>query len=625
MAVSAPHYTQATYRSSGTGNLTWHASAAAGMLALLHVTGGSGSSPAKQPVDISGWKLLKSDTYTKTWSKVLTSTDVASPLPVLGNLPFLAVFPGAGSVGKTSDDVQSVTITQAGGALAVFGRGRSALTPATGKLGTDVQNVAYSNRYTNGWYRLAASAGYLALDGTWNGSDSVGFELIPIAGPNAPTLVSPAASATVDPAAVNTFTLVHNSNQSAVQVAIKVKIVNTTTATTRYVLADGTLSATETAVSTSVGGLSVDAGEMTSGNAYTWTAATSEDGSTFSSWATATAFSAATKPSVTATLTTAAEDLTPTASWSATVTGAQTAYRTKVTVSAASSSDDALWDSGVVPGTATSVDVTGIEDLWTNGATYKSWTIVQDSTTLWSSEDDSAAATISWTAPATPSSISAANSAGQPLAVTVGGIASGMELLEIQYSTDGVTYEELVSFASPGTSEVVSVPLASYGVPWYFRARAANVVDGVTLYSAWVTIGAAVASTDVGAWLVADDGSSYVSVRVKKRTRGTVQASSVWYGIGSTLPRVDSGPTHGEAGTLTFLTLTYAEHVALTEFLEDVGMGQPFRYRPNPERYGTTYYDLPSVRIARTSALSEDMVADAAVTPRLIPIEWVSQ
>ncbi len=624
MAVALRGATQGAYRSSATGTVAWPAGTAANDYALLCVTSTTSSSPKKEPADTTGWELKKTTPTSKTWGKRLTAADIAAPLSVLGYVEFLQTFTGCRGVGNVTEQ-PGATMSAVGAGLAVFGRDTSALTPATGKLHTDVRNPAYHNRYNNVWFRAGTAVGYLALDGACNADDTDGFELLPEIVPSAPILSSPAVGAMLDPAAAAVLAYVHQPASGAAQQARKVRIREVLTATWYYVEAAGTLTVTETAVSSATQSATINASALTTAKTYEWTAATSDDGTNFGDYATVSTFSTASKPTVDSiTVTSVAETLTPSVAWTMTAgVGAQAAYRVRLCPSAHATPASPVWDSGVQ--SSADLSVTADADAgWTNGATLYAWVEVRDAGQWSVATKDDATCTVAWTPPTAPSGVTAANQASGPLRVTVAGITAGYDRLQIQRSTDaGTTWADIVILTPDATSEVVDVPQAGYQVSTLYRARLMNTVSDVELWSAWTTIAEAVASTDTGAYLVSADGQTYVAVRIRKVSdERTVQAATVTYGIGATRGRVDKAVAAGKAGAVALITSTPADKAAVEAFL---GANRTCWLRWNPERHGATYYDKPARLIAHTSAWSEDYLAQAAITQREIPMGWIEQ
>jgi hypothetical protein len=283
-----------------------------------------------------------------------------------------------------------------------------------------------------------------------------------------------------------------------------------------------------------------------------------------------------------------------------------------------------VWDSQVASGADLSVAVPapggdgwteGAE--WTNGGTYYAWVDVQQDGGLWSaSTKDNATFTISWTPPAAPSSVTAANQTSGPLLVTVAGV-TGVDAVQVQSSTDdGTSWSEVATAVPSGSAVTVQRP-TRYGVDVRFRARTADTIDGMQLWSAWTAMAADVTPTDRGAYLIdPDDGADWLAIRVRQdAARERVQGVSVWYGAGADRAVVDRAPAAGWAGKTTLLVSTAVERAALLAWLDS---HPTFWLHWNPERYGaSTTAEEPTLM-----ALSDSV---SLARPREVPIAWVEQ
>lgn len=629
MAVALRATTQGTYDADGAQDIAWPTGSAAGDVAVVCFAEPESGVPNGKPADSTGWALCDSGTSTAIWWKRVTAADVAAALPVVGHVAMLSTFTGCGGVGnvaQTSNGTAGVTLTAAGAGLFVMCRGdmqSDALDPTSGKLhASDVVNLSNRSRRYNTWFVAHTTTGYKTLSGL-DATYYSSLELVPSVGPDAPTLTSPAAGAQINPAAALTFGTVHNSTQGGTQDAIKLRIREVLTSTWYYLLADGTITATETAISTSSGSNTMDASTLTSGVTYEWTAATSEAG-VYSSYATVQQVSAVAPPTVDSiTVTAAAGDRTPTIAWTETMgVGSQIAYRVRVCPSADATPANPTWDSGVVSGAALTVDAPS-DTAWTNGATLYAWVDVQQSGGVWSaSTKDNATFAVSWTPPTAPSSVTAANQASGPLRVTVAGITAGYDGLEIQGSTDsGTTWTALASMVPDATSEAVDVPLAAYGVPTLYRARVLDNSTGVDLWSDWTTAAAAVASTDQGAYFVTEAGDDWMAVQiVEDSERRRVQPVAVWYPPAASLPSVDRGPAQGETGTLTLETETAADLAALLAWL-DANAVWIMRWPPE----GPPLADAGTTRMAQAEQVSYARPVQAQLSWRFFALQWVEQ
>lgn len=635
MPVSLRAYTQATYRSSNTGNVNWPIGTVAGDLAILNIAGTTSST--RKPTTATGWTLAKHTPSTDSYWKIVTATDIAAPLAVTGYVPFLTTYSGAGGIGAITDTSSGVIpgamMTSGNCGLHVFARGSSALTPAADKLGTDVTNTAYSSRKNNVWFRVPAAAGYFTLSGAFNGSDANGFEIIPVAGPSAPALLSPVGGVSVDAAAALSMSWCHNSSQGVAQESFKLRIREAETGTWYYLLADGTLSLTETAVSTSTNGASVAIGQLVSGKNYEWQLSTSE-AAVFSDYSSVALFSAITKPTVDSiTVTSPIENLRPLVEATATVTGLLTAYQVRICLSSEPTADNPLYDSNVIAGSSVSHTVP-VQTWWSNGQDLYAWVRVAQSGGLWSSwTKDNVIFEVTWTPPSAPTGLTAANQTDGPLVATISGITAGMEAVQLEMSRDtGTTWTPVGTFASPGTSQAVDMVLAEYGVPVRFRARVRNTVDEVDFWSAWKTMTTDVSSTDRNTYFVSQDGSEYLRIDIHSESPHILtQGVYVNYGLadadGVVYPRVDRGPKAGIASAMQLHTSTDSALASLVTWITTRGA---WVCRWGPERAGTPgqltqFASRPSTTMTFAKEVSWDKPGKVAISDRIVSFTWVEQ
>lgn len=623
MSVGNRGYTQETYDADGSQTLAWPSGTVAGDFAVVrcdHMF--ERGDPAPGPVG-SGWTPVGADTY--CWAKRLTTADVASGLPVRARLAAIVAFTGAGATGRVSS--QPGVSVQAGGAALYFGwttRHASSLGPATDRQGTIVTYP--TDGHLHGvWAKTSASATYLELESpTWRASYR-GIEIVPLAGPESPTVTAPAPGAEADHALPITVAWTHNSAQGGTQTKCKVRVREVGSGTWYYVTTSGTITTTETELTQSDTSVTIAASTLTADQAYDLEVYTFED--TWSGASAAQTFTARTAPTVdTITVDATLDDLTPVVDWTATMgVGSQTSWRVRITVTADTSPANAIWDSGIQTGAGTSANVPALvgDDggtSWVNGAGYKAWVEVQQTGGLWS-EVSPQTFTVSWTEPSAPSSVTPANQTTGPLQVTVAGITSGLAVQVQRYDSATSTWVALADDPTPGTTLVLDVPLAPYGIAWTYRARTYDTVDGVKIPSAW-TASAAVASTDTAAYFVAVDGLTYLEVTVKEdRTRRLVQGVTVSYGLGGSTPRVDRGPTAGEAGSTTLETWDPDDRDAVVAWLTET---DSWWLRWSPE-LGTTRQHVPATLMALAGGVSWDRLAQLDITPRLVSFDWVEQ
>lgn len=630
MAVAYHGVAGPTRWSTGSGTLSWPASTTAGMFATLFVAGTSAG--LRQPTDTSGWTLVKHTATTDTWAKRLTADDIAAALPVTGFGAVMLVTTGTSATGRQGAGVKGCTVA-ANGAVAAFGRHTATpMTPTGTKKGTDAKIDEYSKRYINAWLVLQGAVdGYLAVTGTSNVTYWDSVELLPLYGPDAPTLTAPAPGAAVDYAAAATFAWVHRSTSGQLQEQARVRLRVVGTSPWYYILASGVLSAADaegtSALSQATQSVSLNASQLSAGS-YEWTASTYDNGS-WGAYATPAAFTATTKPTVsTITVTSPAEDLTPSVAHTASTFGGQASWQVRISPSAHANPDTPTYDSGVLTGSGTTHVVTGAERKWTNAATLYAWVRVRQADGLWSDwTKDDATFSVTWTAPTAPSTVTAATPASGPLQVTVSGIGAGYDRIEVETSLSPYsTWTPVLTAVPSGSSMVIDQPLARYGVSQKYRARLMNMVDGIELWSGYTVTASAVASTDLGAYLVADDGSSYLAVNVAEDSdRVIVQGVSVLYGLGATFAAVDKGPTQGEAGVTTLLCETQAEASALAAWLTST-TAPVWKMRWNPERTaGGTYADTPTTRLTLADGVSSSRLAQTVIQHRRVRMAWVQQ
>ena len=614
MAVALRAYRQLATNTGGSVSIAWPTGTLAGDLVVCQVSERPDSGGGPQT---SGWTYHGGG----GWTKRVTSTDLATALVVIGRVVGLCALSGAAGVGNSTVQ-RGATLTVAGAGLFVRGSTVPYADEPTSnsyQLGTALQFPDDKTWWCQ-WFRAATATGYLTVpDAT---DYFVAYEILPLSGPDAPTLTSPAAAAQVDRALETTVAWVHNSTQGGEQTGYQVRIRTVGSGTWSYLASDGTLKAAVQQVASATQSATIDAATLTLNQAYEWACSTQE-ASAWSAWSASSTFTPVTAPAVTAvTVTAPAEDLSPVVAWTMTAgVGSQVAWQAAGAVSTDADVNTAFWTSSVTASAATSVTVP-VTTPWVNGEDYYAWVRVQQTGGMWTAwtKDDNTFS-VTWTPPAAPSGVTAANVAGAPLAVTVAGIDAGADTLEIEWSLNGSTWEALTTIVPDATSEVVPVPLAEYGIARHYRARITNTVDGVGLWSGWTTIAAPVASTDTGAYLVADDGASYLAVTVKEDGgRQLVQGVAVSYGLGATTARVDRTATAGEAGSTVLFTRTLAARTAVVAWLTDT-THPAFYFRWNPE----SGVHVPATRMALASPAAWERLAQVTISQRHVAFDWVEQ
>jgi hypothetical protein len=601
MAVGLRGYTQGSIANIGT-SVSWPAGSAAGDLALVHC---GGSYPNNGP-QTSGWTPCGHKSY---W-KILTSTDIATALVVNASHVKLQVFTGAKSIGRTSTQ-NGLTVQGAGSYLYVeSARAQSSIAPATHRLGVEWQD---ENGYYQAAYALASGAGWAAVPSMGSGATSYSYEVLPATAPSAPILTTPDAGASVDQTLALTFGWDHQS--SFAQTGRRVRL--TTGATIRWVDGAGALQATEQSVATASTTATLNAAALTAGAPYTWAAAT-QDTNGWSVYSAERALNPIAPPTISSvTVSSPADDLSPTVTWAATAgSGVLTAHQVWICNAADADPTVApLWTTGVLANTV-SPDTAPATVAWTNGASLKAWARVWQTGGV-SRTLSSAAFTVSWTPPATPTVT--ASSATTPPTVSVSGLTAG-NVVEVEQRLDGVTWTPLTTRVAAGASLAgIPSPLAATGTSVSFRARQATTVDGVLMQSAWSAL-ASITATPAGCYVVDDgDRSVYLDASLESDgPREIVQSISVTYGLGASAARVDRTPEAGERGTVVWVTTTAAERDALLAWLD----ARPVFWIVFPPEDGLA---TAAKRVARTTPRSWERLAQVAIPHRLIPMSWVEQ
>lgn len=601
MAVGLRGYTQGSIANIGT-SISWPAGSAAGDLALVHC----GGSYANSGPQTSGWTPVGHKSH---W-KILTSTDVATALVVNASHVKLQVFTGARGIGRYATS-NGLTVQAAGSYLYVeSARSASSIAPATYRLGTEWTD---ENGYWQAAYAMASGAGWAAIPSMGSGATSYSYEVLPASAPSVPILTTPDAGASVDQTLALTFGWDHQS--SFAQTGRRVRL--TTGATIRWVDGAGALQTTEQSVATASTTATLNAAALTAGAAYTWAVAT-QDANGWSAYSAERALNPIAPPTISSvTVSSPAGDLSPTVTWAATAgSGVLTAHQVWTCNAADTDPTTApLWTSGVLANTV-SPDTAPATVAWTNGASLKAWVRVWQTGGVYRTLS-SAAFTVSWTPPATPTVT--ASSATSPPTVTVSGLTAG-NTIEIEQRLDGVTWTPLTTRVAAGASLAgIPSPLAATGTSVSFRARQATTVDGVLMQSAWSSV-ASITATPSGCYVVDDgDRSVYLDADLESDgPREMVQSVSVTYGLGASSARVDRTPEAGERGTVVWVTTTAAERDALLAWLD----ARPVFWIVFPPEDGLA---TAAKRVARTSPRSWERLAQVAIPHRLIPMSWVEQ
>lgn len=620
MAVALRGYTPLAVTTAGKYNLTIPAAAVAGDLALIYLSEGFNN-----PIEVRapGWTYL--DKW--LWWKYLTAADVAAgSVPVTGRTSTMVVLSGAAGPVVSRRSKSSILLPAGGAALwqaSMSGYNSGNPTDSALSLGATVTEA-------DGWkhriaFGTAPAGGTLTLDNVHRNASVYSFSITPPATPPAPLVTAPDVSANVDRTLPVPIRFQHRG-QMPMDMA-RVGLRWSGSSNWGWVQQDGSVSAFSTDPPTdiinSTGEVVINPLELTGGGVQHELVVYTHDATGWSEASTVRSFTVRTPPTVVATLTTTAEDLSPTVSWVTTAgTGSQVGWQVRVTPAAATNPNAPLYDTGMIPGDDTSFQVPNTIP-WTNGGSYKAWVRVADSA-LMSVWDDSPAATVSWTPPATPATIGF--TASTPPTVDLTGLETTALRVEVEWSLDGITWEHAVTTDGDGiAARSVPVPLAEYGVPRWYRARIVDDVDGVPLASAWTTTAAAATSLDRCSYLVSRvDQSDYVKVDIAEDApRVDLGGVTVSSGLDATESRVDYSVSAGMAGSTDFNVDTLAERDALAAWLDE--HREPFWIRWPAERHGAGYVHVPSMLVARATARETRRFAQYVVQHRNVTFGWVTQ
>ena len=621
MAVALKAFTQMVIDWGGSLTLSWPGTAAAGDLAVLFCQDGR-----RRPANTEGWSPVYGGNRTTAWSKRITAQDLAVSLQVRAELSGLLVLSGAAGLGSHRE-YAGVRVRSAGSGVLVFGEEpppATAIPPTADRVGAAVPSPGYGTNQL--WFLTAASSGYRGLSGTSDRADYQAWEVRPMAGPQVPVLVSPAAGTTADAALPVVFVWGHVSSAGLAQAKAQLRVrpwTSNGSGTWLYATGSGTVTTTATELAQSAQSVTVTAGQLSSNTLYEWQVRTYD--SDWSAWSGVVQLTLRTKPTVdTVTVTSPAGSLMPLVEWTRTAGyGSAEAWQVRVSVAGAGS-DSPLWDSLVRPGAGVAVQAPSTAP-WVNGQQLVAWVRVMQSGGLWSAWSASSPFAVSWTPPAAPTSVSASDPAGQPLTVTVSGIAAGVTGLQLETSADGGESWRLVrTVPFPDASVDVRLPLAEYGAPLAVRARVWRTVDGVDLWSSWAQSAADAVSTWPGACLVTDDGAEWMSVIVERQgdqARELVQGIAVSYGLGADRPRVDRTAPAGERGTLVLVGITQADVDALVGWVTGRDVWR-VRWGAQTEDGGLVRAGV--TRMAQASTVTVTRIAGRSAA-RLVSFDWVEQ
>lgn len=508
MAVALRGYTQGTTQSSGSVSIAWPAGTASGDLAVLVAQDHSTNGP-----QVSGWTAIGRG----VWYKRVTSSDIASPLPVKGKTTFLQTFTGADRIGSWRNN-EGLTLTKAGAALFVDGWGPSRVSTvdpgSTDRLGNQIRLVT-DNTPNAVWFRTATTTGYKALQDHDDDCSYVSYEILPTAGPNAPTLNTPASGAYVDNGSPIVFSWIHQSNSGATQEAAQVRIRQTGTGTWYYLKSDGTLTTTVTTLTQAANSATLNSSVLSTGvGTYDFQVATQDFG-VLGPFSSTRVFTPVIPPVVNSiTVTSTFGSLTPTIAWTRTANlGSPEAWQVRIAASTDSTPDNPIWDSGVTSGSATATLAPALTD-WVNAQPLYAWVRVAQTGGLWSPwTKDDATFTVSWTPPAAPATITPANVADGPVQVTVAGIPVGYSsYLEMSY--DGQSWTPVQA-----DYENLAAVLTNY---------VAN-PSAETNTTSWAATGGSVVSTGSNAQMIQSGTKQFLFTADGTASVGSLEMTSATY------------------------------------------------------------------------------------------------
>ena len=620
-------YVQQAWNTSGQATLTLSAmtapgggtvSAASGQMAWVEASHASTSSPLP-----SGWKLAANS----LWWKMLDAADItAGSVQVNARLTSLTVLSGAAGFGRYSEQPQ-VNVRAAGGGAIFRGiterwQSSSLGAGSTYRIGAETTSSEDGHKHAIYW-RAASAAGYVDLPGANDDASFRAYEVLAPAAPLAPLLLLPESGSAVNRDATVTLAFAHRSSAGLPQLACRVPI-RVAGGTWGSVKPDGTIAAGDTSqvITTAAGEVSIAAGVLAANSSYEWYVLT-QDAAGWSPASTTRSLVARVLPTAVVTLTAAFGDRSPVASWVVTPgTGTLQGWQLRISPAADGTADNPIWDSGQIAGAALSLELPA-SIPWVNGGSYRAWLAPTDSA-LAGVFHASNSAVVAWTPPSPPSSVAASD--GSPPTVTVSGIPGPSESIEVQAGPVGVDdWVALATRLAPGSSVAIGDPLAPYGVARRYRARAWATVSDVLQPSAWVE-SSPITPTDLGAYLVAADGSAYVAVQVSDAgALVPIQGYSRSGGLGDTVQRVDRTQVAGYRSWWEVETDTPDDEATVIGWLTDPD--RPALWlRPHPERpFVGGPIGLAALLTAVETAPAPERWVQAAMTPRRIKWDWITQ
>lgn len=538
----------------GVTTLSWPAGTTADMWAVVfNDTHGDESS---RPGD--GWEPV----IHKTWKKKLTATDIASPLPVTGTHAEMTVFANSGGIGagRWSSSVN----LKANGCGLWFGyigpHYSGALASATYQRGSTITDP--SDNWRHGmWARAVTTAGTYDPGSAHRQATWLSVEVLPLGAPLSPVWET-VSGAQVDRTQPVPLRLGHRSSGTSPIDRLKVEI-RVAGGSWQHLSATGTLVGSAQELVTDSGLVSVAANVLANNTSYEVRGYTHDEGG-WSPLSGTLTLAARTPGTLVVTLTTAHGDLTPTASWVLTPgVGSQRSYEVRIALAGQGWANPIEgWTSGLLTGAGTTWTAPATNKV-PNGASVVAWVVATDDA-LPSAPTASSAQTVSWTAPAAPSGITAHDT--RPFSATAAGVPAAAEALEWEWETpEG--WATVATTEDPDASETIALPLAPYAVARRYRIRALHLSEGVRLASDWVT-STAVASTDPGAYFVSIDGTEWLAVDVyDDGGRELAQGVLTSWAIGATVAHRQMTLPAGWVGSSSIDVDTEEDHDALVEWI----------------------------------------------------------
>ncbi len=604
--MAAVAYSAAGTLASSSGDVSslsvsWPSSSA-GKLGLLVVTFQFDSSAVADAP--TGWKLIDSKSGIFVFSKLAGSSESAVSVQVRSRFGDKV----SDVVGRIFTFSNCLRATKRGRAITVGSDNAGAWVTRNEFDDSGVTEQTIGLNFTLG-YRT--SAGFYQPTQEVSSDPIIGMELESRVGPSLPTIISPSAGLELSNTESVVFRWLHNG--FAGQAKFKIRVREVGESTWNYVQSDGTLTTTETEVTSSQETIAVPITELPE-TAYEWSMWTF-DGQEWSPLMPTQSFTLVSPPDVTVTAPSAEveDDLSPTVEWSATFSGArsQVAFRVEVI-----GGDGAtVYDSGVILGSQTAYTIPAQDDF-VNGESFTfKVTLTQ---TGGASGSGSTSQVVSWTPPTAPTVVVANTEPGVQVTVT----ADVDTVIDIQRTVDGSTWVDVGVGIPKRTSAdlVVHDVLAPYGVAATYRVRSGTTLEGMKLATDWVESDP-ITSSDAEFYIVdSHDPLTYAAPVLQEDSgRAFVRSGSLVYPIGASQAVVDYGPLQGDSGSCTVLTMTQSEADDVKALLTS-GRAVWLRWPPD------SGVDVPASRVTVTpDSVVHERRYQLNQPYRDWPFKWVEQ